>query len=418
MKYLAFILSCLCLHAHAGAPYIEASYETTPIPAGVDSTDDVALWLSPETPARSLIIGVSKTKTKDGNHAGLGLYDLQGQQLVYLEHDRLNNVDLKYGFKMNDKSIDIAVASNRDKKALSIFHVSDNSLQLLADLPLLNHSGKPIDEEPYGLCLSSPGKSGGFFASTPMKSGIIYQHELRYNNGALSLNFSHAIDTSLFLNRDQQQHLIDITLKEVILEKERPRDQLIEKLSKKLNHRFQLEGCVVDDEKQILYFGMENLGVWKLALNKHPYQAKLIAQVQYAKSEIKKGTLAEERSVFTTDIEGLALHYGANSKGALLVSVQGLNEYAWIDRETDRYLGSFKLTYGSTDPVTETDGLDILSTPLGKDFPSGILVVHDHHNTDTHGDLQNANYKIISLDRVLEHFSPLQFKDFSYNPRQ
>ncbi len=418
MKYLVIFFVCFCLNASAEVKTLDAAYETTPIPAGLDSTDDVAVWLHPQDPARSLIVGVSKTKPKAGNQAGLGLYNLNGEQILYLHHDRLNNVDLKYNFAFADQQIDIAVASNRDKKALSVFQLSDKTIRLLADLPLLDQTGNPIDEEPYGLCLSNSGNNGVFYAFTPMKSGIIYQHEIQYKNGELITQLTKAIDTSRFLNEAQNKKLIDITLKEVILEKDYTIHKLIEKLSKKLNQRFQLEGCVVDDETQTLYYGMENLGVWKLALNEKPDQAKLIAEVQRAKSDLNLDTPAAELPAFTTDIEGLALHYGPEGKGALLVSVQGLNEYAWIDRKTDRYLGSFKLAFGSTDPVTETDGLDIMSTPLGKDYPAGILVVHDHHNTNEQGDLLNANYKIINLAPVLEHFPTLQFKNFSYNPRQ
>lgn len=417
MKYLVIILGCFCLNAYAELKTLDAVYETTPIPAGLDSTDDAAIWLHPQDPARSLIIGVSKTKPESGDHAGLGLYSLHGEQIDYLLHDRLNNVDLKYNFVYHDKPIDIAVASNRDKKALSVFQVSDHTIRLLADLPLLNKKGEPLDEEPYGLCLSQTEYSGSFYVFTPMKSGIIYQHELLYQKGALVTQFVDIVDASVFLSKEQNKHLIDITLNEVILEKDLAKDKLIEKLSKKLNHRFQLEGCVSDDENNTLYYGMENLGVWKLAINEKPYRAKLIAEVQRAKSELKPDLLATDRPVFSTDIEGLALHYGPNGEGALLVSVQGLNEYAWIDRETDRYLGSFKLSYGKTDPVTETDGLDILSSPLGNEYPFGILVVHDHHNTNDKGELENANYKIVNLELILGQFPALKFNHFKYKPR-
>ena len=418
MKYLTTLLLLYSLNLFADVNTIEALYETTPIPAGLDSTDDIAIWLHPEDAAKSLIAGVSKTKPKAGNHAGIGLYNLQGRQIKYLEHDRLNNVDIKYNFNFGSKAIDIAVASNRDKKALSVFEISENSIRLLTDLPLLNQKGNPIDEEPYGICLSHSISSGAFYVFTPLKSGIIYQHELLYQKGVIVAQLVDVIDASVYLSEDQNQHLLEITLKEVILEKDLAKDELVKKLLKKLKHRFQIEGCVSDDENNILYYGMENLGVWKLALGKKPYQSSLIVEVQSAKSEINTDTLAAERPKFTTDIEGLALHYGPNGEGALLVSVQGLNEYAWIDRKTDRYLGSFKISYGNADPVTDTDGLEILSTPLGREYPSGILVVHDDHNTDDQGELQNANYKIINLGTVLDYFPALKYNSFLYNPRQ
>ena len=96
MRYFPALLLLYNLNLFAGVNTIEALYETTPIPAGLDSTDDIAIWLHPEDAAKSLIAGVSKTKPKAGNHAGIGLYNLQGRQMKYLEHDRLNNVDIKY----------------------------------------------------------------------------------------------------------------------------------------------------------------------------------------------------------------------------------------------------------------------------------------------------------------------------------
>ena len=118
-----------------------------------------------------------------------------------------------------------------------------------------------------------------------------------------------------------------------------------------------------------------------------------------------------------SDVEGLALLHGPNGQGALIVSVQGLNEYALFDRKTDRYIGSFKLNHGSSDPVTETDGLEIISTPLGPDYPNGLLVVHDHTNTNSNAQVLNANYKLKSLTEILDLFPALEFEGFEYNPR-
>lgn len=86
------------------------------------------------------------------------------------------------------------------------------------------------------------------------------------------------IDASAFVAREQDQHLIDIAVREVMHEKALPTDELATELSEELRDRFQLEGCVVDDEKEILYYGMENLGVWKLHLGGND-PARLIAKV-------------------------------------------------------------------------------------------------------------------------------------------
>ena len=117
-------------------------------------------------------------------------------------------------------------------------------------------------------------------------------------------------------------------------------------------------------------------------------------------------------------MEGLALLHGPDGKGALIVSVQGLNEYALFGRKTDKYIGSFKLNHGADNPATEIDGLEIISTLLGPEYPNGLLTVHDHMNTNNNKQVLNANYKLKSLTEILDLFPSLEFEGFNYNPRK
>jgi 3-phytase len=401
----------------AEVPTIEARYETTPIPAGTESSDDIAIWLHPTHPEKSLIVGVSKNKVKDGGLPGIAIYNLKGKELKFIFHDRLNNVDLKYNFPFNGKDIDIAVASNRDKKALSIFKVSEQKIDLLADLPMLDQNGNTIPEEPYGFCLSKS-KNNKFYAFSPMKSGLIYQHQLKEEKGKLISEYVKTIDSSSYLTKKMDQHLIDITIKEVLYEEdELSTAELAVELAEEIGDRFQLEGCVVDDENNTLYYGMENLGVWKFNLgDNHPVE--LIATVSKAKSEPNADIFPEGTPRLTNDIEGLAMHYGPDGKGALIVSVQGINEYAFFDRQNNKYIGSFRLNYGTADPITETDGLELLSASLSPEFPLGVFVVHDHHNTDDAGKILNGNYKITSNLDIFKFFPQLVYKNYIYDPRK
>ena len=69
------------------------------------------------------------------------------------------------------------------------------------------------------------------------------------------------------------------------------------------------------------------------------------------------------------------------------------------------------------DSVTQTDGFDILSTPLGNDYPRGLMAIHDHHNTDEQGSILNGNYKFLSFSKVLKSLGLVDFK-VPYNPRK
>ena len=405
--------------AFADIPVFQADHETTPVPAGTNDTDDPAIWLHPESPGNSLIIGVSKNKKKTGGQAGIGIYNLEGVLVEFILHDRLNNVDLRYNVSSGEKTIDLAVASNRDRKGLSLFAVSENDIRLVQDIELHTANDEAITEEPYGLCLGQNKQGGRLYAFSPMKSGLIYQHAIHSSNGQFELDHIRTIDTSRYLGRPVDQHLINVTVNEVVWEKDLEKEELIAEITEELHDRFQLEGCVVDDANNMLYYGMENLGVFKVNLNsrndEHPV---LIARVLKAKSAPGADRIEEGEPRIINDIEGLGLLHGPDGQGALIVSVQGLDEFALFDRKTDSYIGSFRLEHGASDPVTETDGLDIISSPLGPDYPEGLLVVHDHENTDSNNNVLNANYKLTSLTELLDFSPVLRFADYNYDPRE
>ena len=115
---------------------------------------------------------------------------------------------------------------------------------------------------------------------------------------------------------------------EVILESDRKKNELIAEINEALRDRFQLEGCVVDDTNNTLYYGMENLGVFKFNLNARINERPvLIAKVLKAKSEPGSDSIKEGVPRVINDVEGLALLHGPNGQGALIVSVQGLNHF-------------------------------------------------------------------------------------------
>ncbi|MBK8426944.1 MAG: phytase [Lewinellaceae bacterium] len=66
----------------------------------------------------------------------------------------------------------------------------------------------------------------------------------------------------------------------------------------------------------------------------------------------------------------------------------------------NRYLGSFKITdFETVDGVEETDGIDVVSVPLGKTFPKGLFVAQDGFNYDQ-GKLQRQNFKMLRWEKI------------------
>lgn len=125
----------------AGFIQVQPQAETQPVPDREDAADDPVIWIHPQDPLKSLIIGTDK-------QFGLLIYNLQGEQVQAVERGRLNNVDLRQGIKLADELVTLAI-------------------QMV--LPLLM-------EDPYGVCmhLDSMGHAHAFVNSTDGE----YQHWL------------------------------------------------------------------------------------------------------------------------------------------------------------------------------------------------------------------------------------------------
>lgn len=141
------------------------------------------------------------------------------------------------------------------------------------------------------------------------------------------------------------------------------------------------EGCVIDDDLGVYYLADELRGIWRVALD-DPNGAN--------KRQI--GAVGDGNLV--ADVEGLTLWRGAEGRGVLIASVQGRSRYALYDRQTNVYLGAFQIgasADGRADAVSGTDGIDVVSAPLGDAFPLGLFVAQDDENTDPRA-LQNFKY--------------------------
>src|SRR3546814_7187788 len=89
-------------------PLARASVETVPVETGGDAADDPAIWIDPADPARSVVIGTQKK-------SGLYVYGLDGQMIQYLPDGRMNNVDLRDGFRLGGRDVTLVAASRSEE---------------------------------------------------------------------------------------------------------------------------------------------------------------------------------------------------------------------------------------------------------------------------------------------------------------
>jgi 3-phytase len=183
---------------------VTATVETEPVPHDGDAADDPAIWIDPDDPSRSLVIGTDK---RPGG--GLLVYDLAGRQVAAALDGATNNVDVRG---------DIVVAGNERTNSIAVYRV-DPAGQTLEPLSIGEITpGITI----YGTCLFQSATDGSLYAIVTDEEGAIEQWQL-----------------------------------------EEATDGWKGTLRRTLSVGSQSEGCVADDERGVLYVAEEEVGIWR-----------------------------------------------------------------------------------------------------------------------------------------------------------
>lgn len=332
---MGFALLCVSSAGCADTPTIP--HVTIPATLSTEAVstdaDDPALWVHPTDPARSLIIGTNKTTAPEG---GLAVFGLDGKiRQVVSNLDRPNNVDVEYGLVLNGQRVDIAVATERLQKRLRVWGI-DRETGQLSDL---TPQGLPVFEgqsgesaAPMGIGLYKRPGDGAIFAivgrKTGPRQGYLWQYQLQ-DNGQGKLQANKVRDFGSFSGEGE------------------------------------IEAILVDDALGHVYYADEGNGIHKWAADPDSSQANQ--------------ELAHfGRSSFHGDREGIALYARPDGTGYLICTDQrkDASEYHVFKREGEAtnphdHSRELLLIRGDAD---ETDGLEISSTPLGADFPHGIMI--------------------------------------------
>ena len=291
---------------------VKPAVQTEVVMSQGDAADDPAIWVHPQTPALSRVLGTNKQQ-------GLEVYDLQGKRVQHLPVGRLNNVDVRPGFELGGRTVDLAVATNRDHNSLSVFSIdrATGTVQAAGEI------ATPVTDI-YGLCLFKA-PSGEIYSFANDKDGTFVQHRL-YAKG----------------------------------------DKVEGELVRQFKVATQPEGCVADDRNQRLFIGEEDVAVW--AVDARPDQPATLTSV------IKVGGPVHD------DIEGMGL-YQTEKDNYLVISSQGNDSYVVVDAEPPYALrGAFRVGVNAAagiDGASETDGLEVTSANLGGAWSKGMLVVQD-----------------------------------------
>ncbi|NAZ38074.1 phytase [Rubellimicrobium sp. CFH 75288] len=284
--------------------------------------------------ADSLILGTDK-------EAGLHVYGLDGAQRAFLPDGRLNNVDVRR-VVVGGRELGLAGATRRDDETLVFYLIEAGTVRRAvpwqhAAIP----PGVPADDI-YGFAM-------GLWEGRPLAI-------VNFKSGHVVLWRVH-----------EAQGTIGLTPGRVVALGSQP------------------EGMVADDRAGHLYVGEEDRGIWRLPLDPASEEAPRLVV------PIPSPCLPRD------DVEGLAIHDGADGVRRLVASAQGIHRAALfrLEGEADPVCEALvEVAPGAVDGVTETDGLDVWTGPL-PGFPEGLLVMMDDQNAGF-----TTNFKLIDWAAV------------------
>jgi 3-phytase len=320
-------------------PVVVPIAQTAPVSRAGDAADDPAIWVHPTDPAASRVLGTNKRE-------GLLVYDVSGREIQTLPIGRLNNVDVRQGVVLGGRSRDLAVATHRDALALVVFEIDPQGR--VTEIGRVPTGLEGI----YGVCVHGP-QAGGL---------------------------------EVFVN-DSDGTYLRIALSEQA-------GQVVGRELQRWRMGSQPEGCVADDRAGRLWVGEEDRGLWMMRIDPAPVAGS---------APVLTMVLPVGRTLHA-DVEGVALYDSPQGRW-IVVSSQGNNSFVVLDADPPhRVRGAFRIGISAAaaiDGVSETDGLEVTSRPLGPSLPAGALVVQDGYKRLPAGP---QNFKIIDwrdVERVL-----------------
>lgn len=302
----------------------------------LNDTDDPAIWINPKDASKSIVFGTDK-ETNGAVYA----FDLDGkiiEEKTIRNLQRPNNVDVEYGFQLNDSvAVDILAFTEREKQQIRLFSVPD--------MKPLDGGGFPVFED-----------EDVFEQKLPMGIGL----------------YKSPLDTSIYAIVGRKTGPSDNYLYQykLVVDSSEVKIDLVRKFGKFSGEK-EIEAIAVDDEMGFVYYSDEGVCIRKY----------------YA--EPKKGN--EELSCFggeyfLRDIEGIAIAAYPNEEGFVIVSDQQRGQFNVFSRKGNAFLKAVNLT------TLETDGCEVVTVPLNDTFPKGLFAAMN----------DEKNFYFYDLEKVLE----------------
>ncbi|MHB0756236.1 phytase [Polaribacter sp. M15] len=302
----------------------------------INDTDDPAIWIHPKDPEKSIVFGTDKE-----TNGAIYAFDLQGkiiEEKTIRNIKRPNNVDLIYGFQLNDSTqVDVLAFTEREQQQIRVFSIPDMQ-------PLDNGGFKVFEDEtdinlklPMGIALYKSPIDSSLYAivgrKTGPQNGYLYQYKLEPKESKVTA-------------------------------------KLVRKFGQ-FSQKKEIEAIAVDEEMGFVYYADEMHCI-----------RKYYAEPSKGSKEIS----CFGGDKFLEDIEGIAIAKMKNKQGFLIVSDQQRGQFNIFNRKTNEFIKAVNLT------TISTDGCEVVTVPLNKTFKSGLFVAMN----DT------KQFYFYDLDRILK----------------
>jgi 3-phytase len=436
--------------AFAEPPEIPSAVDTAPFasydeaPATVDA-DDPAIWVHPERPQDSLVVGTLKD-------AGLVVYDLRGKVLQYLSppnlptilpqdpptpagvnlapprpcaesegetFGRFNNVDVAYGVKIGRHKRDLAVVTDRGCDRLRIYAIDRDS----AHGPLIDITSERTPRL-FDWRVVQPSPLQPAELSAGLQSNPIDEQDTGYGVGLWHTNDGlYAFVSQRNRSTVQQVKLVadaegKITYRPVRAFIFNPNFRLKARGSaafnwtpcrENANEDPQSEGIIIDAVNDTLYVAFETIGVYRIPLSRSLPVAMRVGREYLFEPVMGFGKpywavpdddefsceaeAPEEAGPDVIVAKGSDAFAGAN----LEVDVEGLaiyetgkrSGYLVVSSQGDNTFHIYNrrgenrhIASFKVPDTGDSDGVAITSAPLGRAFPAGIVAVQNGEAQD------------------------------------
>ncbi len=291
----------------------------------LNDTDDPAIWIHPEDASKSIVFGTDKD-----TQGAIYAFDLEGkivEAMTIRGIQRPNNVDVAYGFRVNDSTYtDVLVFTEREKQQLRMYAIPEMKPLDQGGFPVFEDAPIPEQRLPMGIALYTSPIDSSLYAIVGRKSGPLEGYLYQYRFSADSLGV---------------------------------RSDFVRKFGKFSGEK-EIEAIAVDDEKGFVYYSDEGVCI-----------RKYHAEPNMGNNEIS--CFGGEH--FLADIEGIAIATYNTGEGYLIVSNQQKGEFNIFSRNTNEFVKALNLS------TMETDGCEVVTVPLNDTFAHGLFVaMNDEKN--------------------------------------